>query len=246
MDGPRLTSQDVDPRSGAGAPGPPPRGGGPGDGEVGWPAYGRRPQADVPRPAGAAEASDPPSPSTSALLDALFANAPVGLGFWDRELRYRRVNGQLAAMNGVPVEAHLGRRPSEVLPALGPHLEHTLQRILDTDEAVRDMDVAGETPAAPGVVRHWLASYFPVRDPHGTTVGISGLVVEVTGERQASVRADEALRRSAFVDAELRALDSALPIGVGFLSPDLRYQRVNEALADERTLGRRSRRRADR
>ena len=35
----------------------------------------------------------------------------------------------------------------------------------------------------------------------------------------------------AFVDAELRALYSALPVGVAFLGPDLRYQRVNETLA---------------
>src|SRR3954469_14936787 len=33
------------------------------------------------------------------------------------------------------------------------------------------------------------------------------------------------------LDAELRALYSALPVGVAFLGPDLRYQRVNETLA---------------
>ncbi|HEX5782978.1 MAG TPA: SpoIIE family protein phosphatase [Solirubrobacteraceae bacterium] len=37
--------------------------------------------------------------------------------------------------------------------------------------------------------------------------------------------------RSALVDAELQALYSALPVGVAFLGPDLRYQRVNETLA---------------
>jgi serine phosphatase RsbU (regulator of sigma subunit) len=36
---------------------------------------------------------------------------------------------------------------------------------------------------------------------------------------------------SAFVDAELRALYAALPVGVAFLGPDLRYQRVNQTLA---------------
>jgi PAS domain-containing protein len=38
-------------------------------------------------------------------------------------------------------------------------------------------------------------------------------------------------RGSAFVDAELRALYAALPVGVAFLSPELRYERVNETLA---------------
>jgi PAS domain-containing protein len=168
---------------------------------------------------------------TSALLDALFANAPVGLAFWDRDMRYQRINAELAAMNGVPIEAHIGRRPSDVLPGLGPHLETAFRRVLQEGEPLHNADVSGETPAAPGVTRHWLASYFPARDDGGQIVGITGLVIEVTGERQASRRADEALRRSAFVDAELRALYAALPVGVAFLSPDLRYQRVNETLA---------------
>jgi serine phosphatase RsbU (regulator of sigma subunit) len=37
--------------------------------------------------------------------------------------------------------------------------------------------------------------------------------------------------RSAFVDAELRALYAALPVGVAFLSVEMRYERVNETLA---------------
>src|SRR5262249_15245529 len=36
---------------------------------------------------------------TAALLDALYGSAPVGLGFWDRDLRYVRVNEALARIN---------------------------------------------------------------------------------------------------------------------------------------------------
>jgi PAS domain S-box-containing protein len=165
-----------------------------------------------------------------ALLDALWETAPLGLAYFDLDLRYRRINAVLAAINGLPVEQHLGRRPSEVLPELGPQLEAMFGRILAQGQAVRELEVTGETPAAPGVSRHWLASYFPVRE-EDEYVGVLGLVVEVTSERHASVRADEATRQSAFVDAELRALYSALPVGVAFLSPDLRFQRVNETLA---------------
>jgi len=168
---------------------------------------------------------------TEALLDALFAEARLGLAFWDADLRYRRVSPELAAMNGLSVEDHLGRRPSDVLPQLGPRLEEAFREILDSGEPRRDVEVSGETPAAPGVTRHWLASYVPVRDQAGRSVGITGLIVEVTGERQAHRRADAAQQRSTFVDAELRALYAALPVGVAFLSRDLRYQRVNETLA---------------
>lgn len=162
--------------------------------------------------------ADPELPS-GALLDALFENATIGLAYWDRDLRYRRINDELAAMNGLPAAEHLGRRPSEVLPELGPVLEPTFRRVMETGVPLREADVSGETPSAPGVTRHWLASYFPVREA-GEVVGITGIVAEVTAQRRAAV-----------VDAQLRALVDASPLGVAFLDPELRYRRVNETLA---------------
>jgi PAS domain-containing protein len=167
----------------------------------------------------------------SALLEALFAETPIGLAFWDTEFRYQRVNDVLAAINGRPVEEHLGRRVSEVLPELGPQLEELFAKVLATGEAQRDRHIAGETPAAPGVTRHWLASYFPVRADDGVPIGLAATVVETTGERDASARASRAERRNEAIDAQLRAVYSALPVGVAFVTPELRYERVNEALA---------------
>ena len=173
----------------------------------------------------------PPDQTASAVLDALFADAPIGLAFWDRELRYQRINPQLAAMNGPSVEEHIGRTPSEILPELGPRLEKICRRVLDTGTAVRDLDLEGQTPSAPGVTRHWLASYFPVTAGDWPPLGVTGLVIEVTGERHALSLADAALERSESVDAELRALYAASPVGVAFLDKDLRYRRVNDTLA---------------
>lgn len=152
-----------------------------------------------------------------ALLDALFANAAIGLAVWDRELRYQRVNARLAVLDGLPAERHVGSRPSEVFPETGPALEALLQRVLTTGEPLRD--VAGQTSPALGTGRRWLADYVPVVQDGGKTVGVAALVVEITGKRDASM------------DAELRALYAALPVGVAFLSPELRYLRVNENIA---------------
>ena len=49
-------------------------------------------------------------------LELLYRTAPIGLGLVDRDLRYVHVNERLAAMNGLPVEAHLGRTLREVIP----------------------------------------------------------------------------------------------------------------------------------
>ena len=50
-----------------------------------------------------------------ALLDGLFANAPVGLGFLDTQLRYVRINRKLAEINGRTIDDHLGQRVDAVI-----------------------------------------------------------------------------------------------------------------------------------
>ena len=51
-------------------------------------------------------------------LEALYRASDAGLALLDRELRYLRLNERLAAMNGAPLEAHLGRTVREVVPDL--------------------------------------------------------------------------------------------------------------------------------
>src|SRR3954449_1441125 len=70
-----------------------------------------------------------------ALLDTLFATAPVGLAFFDRELRYTRINDALAAINGVSVEDHLGRCIEDVLPEADQALIEDLRNVVETGQA---------------------------------------------------------------------------------------------------------------
>ena len=137
----------------------------------------------------------------SAELESLFANAPVGLAFVDREHRYLRINERLAEMNGLPVEAHLGRRVSEVLPVSAPLLDAILDEVLRTGRVI-ERQIAGETPKQPGVIRHYLTGFFPVFGKDSQPIAVGGYVIEVTDR----IRAEEALRHSeerfrAFVNA---------------------------------------------
>ena len=133
---------------------------------------------------------------TAALLDALLANAPVGIAFFDRELRWQQINQALADMNGVPVEAHIGRTPREVVPDLADLAMPLFQGVLDTGEAVREIEIVGETPKAPGVTRTWLENFYPVPGQCGETVGIGVTVMEITDRK----RAEEEVHR---LNAEL-------------------------------------------
>jgi PAS domain S-box-containing protein len=107
-----------------------------------------------------------------ALLDALFAEAPVGLAFFDLELRYVRVNERLAEINGVPAADHIGRTVDDVLPEMDARVTEGFRRVLETSEPIVDVEVVGATPREPGLTRRWLASYYPLDGPDGERIGL--------------------------------------------------------------------------
>lgn len=121
-----------------------------------------------------------------AVLDALFGNAPVGLALLDRDMRLRRVNRSLADMNGLPVMQHLGRSLAEILPGMSLEpIARALRQTLESLEPVIDLEIEGETPAAPGELRHWLHSLYPVA-VGGQVIGVGALVREVTAQKRAA------------------------------------------------------------
>ena len=145
------------------------------------------------------------------LLDTLFATAPVGLAFLDTEQRYVRVNEALAAMNGRPVEDHIGRLVDEVPGPLGEQLAACTARSSPPGEPRLDREGSGETPGAPGETRHWISSCTPVRGLDGQTViGVGVTVIDITerrallqAERDARLRADFLARAGAILDSSL-------------------------------------------
>jgi PAS domain S-box-containing protein len=131
---------------------------------------------------------------TLALLDALFAAAPVGLAFVDRQLRYLRVNRMLAEINGSAVEDHLGRAVGEVYPL--DHEDGTLEhlhKVLDTGEPVLGVEVCRGRTADDSGPRHLLASYYPVRAVGADVLGVGIVWVEITEQK----RSEHELQRTA-------------------------------------------------
>ena len=125
-----------------------------------------------------------------AQLQTMFDNAPVGVCFLDRDLRYTAVNPRLAEMNGLPIEAHLGRSIAEVVP----EFFHLAEPFLDT--ALKGEPVIGvetvKRPVGGGPIQSVLASWIPVRDEAGEILGISAALLDVSKSRQL----EEALRES--------------------------------------------------
>jgi len=132
----------------------------------------------------------------SVLLDTLLRTAPIGFCFLDRDLRFVRINDRLAEINGASAEAHLGRQVSEILPTLVDTLRDVTGRILATGDAVLNHEFSGETPSAPGVMRFWNQSWYPVRNGAGEVTGFGAVVEDITERKQA----EQAIQR---MNAEL-------------------------------------------
>ncbi|MGG6267250.1 hybrid sensor histidine kinase/response regulator [Leptolyngbya sp. AN03gr2] len=132
-------------------------------------------------------------------IEAIYTTAPVGLCFNDTELRYVRINQQLAEINGASVEQHIGRTVRELLPELADQIEPLYQQVIDSGEPLVNLEVTGTNPAQPGVMRTWLSSYYPLKDEVDRILGVNVVVQEITelkaqeAERQ---QAAEALKRS--------------------------------------------------
>ncbi|MBD2181252.1 PAS domain S-box protein [Planktothrix sp. FACHB-1355] len=124
-------------------------------------------------------------------IEAIYQSAPIGLNVLDTDLRFLRINQRLAEINGLSVEAHIGRTVRELFPDLADTVEQLLRPILETGEALLNVEIHGETPAKPGVKRTWLEQFLPLKDGD-RVIGISTVCEEIT-ER---IQVEAALRQS--------------------------------------------------
>lgn len=123
-------------------------------------------------------------------FDAFFAAAPTSMFICDDQLRYVQVNEKLAETTGPSVAEHFGKTLREVVPEMSDTLEPMFQQILATNQPLLNIEVSGSTLKQPGVLRDWLASYFPLPGSDGKPIGVGGVVIEITDRKKAEVERD--------------------------------------------------------
>ena len=116
-------------------------------------------------------------------IETIYQSAPIGLAVLDTELRYIRINQRLAEINGLPVEAHIGRTVSEVVPYLAEIAAQLLRSILETGEPVLNVEIVGQTPAQLGVQRTWIENWLPLKDGD-RIIGINVVCEEITERKR--------------------------------------------------------------
>lgn len=151
---------------------------------------------------------------SEATLQALIAASPIGLALFDRELRFLQANEALAQLNDLPLSEHIGRSLWEVLPDRAPDFAPQLQQVMETQEAVLNLEFEGEV--RPGVYRHTIANHFPVCLPTGEVIGVGVTALDISELRQTERALQQATER---LDMALKSA----PIVLFNHDRDLRY-----------------------
>jgi formate hydrogenlyase transcriptional activator len=124
------------------------------------------------------------------LLTSYFSFSTAGFCIVDRSLRYLAINDALAAINGFPAQAHLGKTIQEILGDFSQNIEPPLHRLIESGRPILNLEINATLPTRnePG---HWVVHYFPIKNAAGEVMQIGAVVMETTEQKklEASLRA---------------------------------------------------------
>ena len=172
--------------------------------------------------------------SERALLDLLFAKAPSFIAYYDRDLRYVRVNEAYARFHGREPEEYVGKRLDEMHPEYVEMLTGNLRWVLATGQAL--LGTASTVTSATGELRRFRTSRYPIHDDDGEVIGIGSISDDVTDLVDAEEQVRQTLDRERETHALLDTVFSQAPVGLCFVDRTLTYVRVNGAFASFRGM----------
>lgn len=138
------------------------------------------------------------------LLPALFESPVIGVALLDSQFRFRAINEALAAMNGLPVSSHVGRKLRYALGSSAPKVEGPVRQVLETGEPIFNRELTAKLPGRPNI-GHWVETYIPIRDLESRVTQVAALVVEVTGLRNLEVSMNHLIGNLLHVSADLKS-----------------------------------------
>ncbi len=158
---------------------------------------------------------------------SLYDEGPIGLCYFDLDLRYVDINKWLAGVNGPAVKEHVGRTIGDVLPDVAGEVEQKLQQVITTGEPIEAETVEARTPLDSGIRRTFQYNFYPVKSHDSTVVGVSCAVRDLTepeaveadvpdttGLKEIEEQLDESLAALEVANRELEAFRDALTHGL--------------------------------
>jgi len=120
--------------------------------------------------------------SEERFLDPFFASPGVGIAVFDARLRYKTLNSALAAINGLQVEAHLGKMPHELFGHFGAEFEPYLkQGFSDGEPVIFEATGYLSTHNKKG---HWINTFIPIKNESNGSANLFVMVLEVSEKKK--------------------------------------------------------------
>lgn len=131
---------------------------------------------------------------------AIFGQSPFGFLLFGTDLKVLRTNRTLTAVFGGHVDDHRGRTVHDYLPRHeADRVQGALRRVLETGDAVTDMQLVGSAPESTER-RHWSINLYRVHSGTGRPIGVAGLATDVTRRHAAAREAAHARRNLALLN----------------------------------------------
>ncbi|MFD5698370.1 SpoIIE family protein phosphatase [Streptomyces lasiicapitis] len=135
-----------------------------------------------------------------AASQAIFGQSPFGFLLFGTDLKVQRANRRFAAVFGGAADDHRGRTVHDYLPRHeADRMQAALRRVLESGEAVTDMQIVGPAPGS-SERRHWSINLYRVHSGSGRPIGVAGLGNDVTSRHAAAREAAHARRNLALLN----------------------------------------------
>ena len=137
-------------------------------------------------------------------IEGIYDSSPIGLCTLDTDLRYIRINQNLANINGTSAIKHIGKTPHEIIPTLSSQIEEMAHDTLKTGKPNMGHEIEGVTPSQPSVIRTWIVQSVPFKDINGVIIGISFSVLEITDMKRAQEKIAKTMEKLKLSNDELQ------------------------------------------
>ncbi|MFF0437545.1 SpoIIE family protein phosphatase [Streptomyces sp. NPDC004327] len=135
-----------------------------------------------------------------AASQAIFGQSPFGFLLFGTDLTVKRANRRFATVFGGSADDHRGRTVDDYLARPeAERLNAALRKVLDTGEAVTDLEIVGAAPGAKDR-RQWSINLYRVHSGTGRPIGVAGLGIDVTRRYNAAREAASARRNLALLN----------------------------------------------
>jgi len=117
-------------------------------------------------------------------LDTILLNLPVGVAILEGpDFRYFRINKTLADLNGLPIEAHLGKKFAEVLPEAALQIIPHLRKVRRNGKETLGREFSIVLPKNPKESRYLMDFHFPIK-VDGEIKAVGAVVLDITERKK--------------------------------------------------------------